>query len=51
MVYGYGMMGSGMMGYTGGIFGLFLWLLLLGLVALVWLWVFKIWNDNSKKKR
>ncbi len=50
MVYGYGMMGGGMMGYTGGLFGFFAWLLLLGLVLLVWLHVFRLWSCRKSRK-
>jgi len=42
---GYGMMGSGM-AWLNGFLG---FLLLVGLVALVWLWVFKSWKELTKK--
>lgn len=50
MVCGYSMMGGGMMGYTGGLFGLFAWLLILGLVVLVWLHVFRLWGARGKRR-
>lgn len=59
---GYGMMGYGgssMMGYGSGMMssgmfwlnGFLCFLLLVGLVALVWLWVFKVWNELTKKSK
>ena len=42
---GYGMMSSGMF-WLNGFLG---FLLLIGLVLLVWLWVFKSWNELTKK--
>ena len=43
--YGSGMMSSGMFWLN----GFLAFLLLIGLVVLVWLWVFKSWNDLTKK--
>ena len=45
MMSGYGMMGSGMLWLN----GFLCFLLLIGLVVLVWLLVFKAWNDLTKK--
>lgn len=57
MMGGYG--GTGMMGYGSGMMssgmfwlnGFLAFLLLIGLVVLVWLWVFKSWNDLTKKNK
>ncbi len=43
--YGSGIMGSGMFWLN----GFLAFLLLVGLVVLVWLWVFKVWNELTKK--
>ncbi|MBI2135468.1 hypothetical protein HYU06_00160 [Candidatus Woesearchaeota archaeon] len=43
--YGSGMMSSGMFWLN----GFLAFLLLIGLVVLVWLWVFKSWNELTKK--
>jgi len=46
------MMGfGGTMGYTFfGVYSILLFLLLLGLVVLVYLWIVKVWKDLNKKK-
>ena len=43
---------TGMMGYGGGGWWIFSWLIGLGIVVLIWLLVIKLWREvMSKKKR
>ena len=49
MVYNMMEWGSGMMGLGFG--GLFMWLIALGLVLVVWLWVIKLWREVVQRKR
>lgn len=54
MPFGYGMMNggeTGMMGTFGtGLYGALYFLLVLGLVILVYLWIWKLWKELNRKK-
>jgi len=48
MGYGTGMMGGS---FSWGLWIVFCWLIGLGLVLLVWLWVIKLWREVAAKKK
>ncbi len=49
---GFGGYGSGMMGSFGwGFMGLLWWIIAIGLVVLVWLWVIKLWKEVTGRKK
>ncbi len=52
MVYNMMGYGTGMMWGFGWCLGMILgWLIALGLVLLVWLWVIKLWREVAAKKK